>query len=150
MVKDHTDSERGNPLPPHRLLFPISSKGPTDRITHTRPLLHQSWSTGWKREIAQWVHHERSIRRPRCSSVAVVHEAHAFPFYANSTPHPHPPKNTKNKTKQQNKNTTKTPQKTPQQQQKNPAVDEYHFLHTLLLRLDYVFYIKLQLVFQFF
>ena len=27
MVKDHLDSERGNPLPPHGLLFPISSKG---------------------------------------------------------------------------------------------------------------------------
>ena len=27
MVKDHSDSQRGNPLPPHRLLFPISSKG---------------------------------------------------------------------------------------------------------------------------
>ena len=27
MVKDHSDSERRNPLPPHRLLFPISSKG---------------------------------------------------------------------------------------------------------------------------
>ena len=27
MVKDHSDSEMGNPLPPHRLLFPISSKG---------------------------------------------------------------------------------------------------------------------------
>ena len=27
MVKDHTDSERGNPLPPHGLLFSISSKG---------------------------------------------------------------------------------------------------------------------------
>ena len=27
MVKYHSDSERGNPLPPHRLLFPISSKG---------------------------------------------------------------------------------------------------------------------------
>ena len=27
MVKDHSDSERGNPLPPHRLLFPISTKG---------------------------------------------------------------------------------------------------------------------------
>ena len=26
MVEDHSDSERGNPLPPHRLLFPISSK----------------------------------------------------------------------------------------------------------------------------
>ena len=27
MVKDHSDIERGNPLPPHGLLFPISSKG---------------------------------------------------------------------------------------------------------------------------
>ena len=29
IVKDHSDSERerGNPLPPHGLLFPISSKG---------------------------------------------------------------------------------------------------------------------------
>ena len=27
MVKDYPDSERGNPLPPHGLLFPISSKG---------------------------------------------------------------------------------------------------------------------------
>ena len=27
MVKDHTDTERGNALPPHGLLFSISSKG---------------------------------------------------------------------------------------------------------------------------
>ena len=27
MVKDHSDSEKGNPLPSHTLLFPISSKG---------------------------------------------------------------------------------------------------------------------------
>ena len=27
MVKDHSDSERGNPLSPHGLLFSISSKG---------------------------------------------------------------------------------------------------------------------------
>ena len=27
MVKYHSDSERGNPLPPHRLLFLINSKG---------------------------------------------------------------------------------------------------------------------------
>ena len=27
MVKDHSDSERGNPLPPHGLLFPINSNG---------------------------------------------------------------------------------------------------------------------------
>ena len=40
MVKDHSDSERGNLLPPHRLLFPINSKGSfiytiPDRIAHT-------------------------------------------------------------------------------------------------------------------
>ena len=27
VVTDHSDSEKGNPLPPHRLLFPINSKG---------------------------------------------------------------------------------------------------------------------------
>ena len=26
MVKDHSDSEKGNPLPPHKLLFPNSSR----------------------------------------------------------------------------------------------------------------------------
>ena len=45
MVKDHSDSKKGNPLPPHRLLFPINSKGsftctiPTDRIAHTTLLV---------------------------------------------------------------------------------------------------------------
>ena len=27
IVKDHSDSEKGNPLLPHELLFPINSKG---------------------------------------------------------------------------------------------------------------------------
>ena len=41
MVKYHSDSEKGNLLPPHRLLLSINSKGsfictiPTDSITHT-------------------------------------------------------------------------------------------------------------------
>ena len=41
IVKDHSDSEKANPLPSHRLLFPINSNGsfymhhPTDRIAHT-------------------------------------------------------------------------------------------------------------------
>ena len=48
MVKDHLDSERGNPLPPHELLFPISSKVyficiiPETGKHIQRPLLHQS------------------------------------------------------------------------------------------------------------
>ena len=53
MVKDHSDSEKGNPLLPHMLLFPINSKGsfictiPQTGLHIPRPLLHQSWSTGW-------------------------------------------------------------------------------------------------------
>ena len=53
MVKDHSDSEKGNTLPPHRLLFPINSKGsfictiPQTGYHIPRPLLHQWWSTGW-------------------------------------------------------------------------------------------------------
>ena len=35
MVKDHSDSERGNPLPTHRLLFPISNKG-KQKKTHQK------------------------------------------------------------------------------------------------------------------
>ena len=52
MIEDHSDSDRGNPLPPHMLLFPINSKvfymhHPTGRINIPLSLLHQSWSTGW-------------------------------------------------------------------------------------------------------
>ena len=53
MVKYHTDSDRRNPLPPHGLLFPISSKGyftcttPKTGLHIPQPFLHQSWSTGW-------------------------------------------------------------------------------------------------------
>ena len=51
MVKDHSDSKRGNLLLPHGLFFLISSKAfymshPTDRKAHTKPLLHQLGSTG--------------------------------------------------------------------------------------------------------
>ena len=55
MVKDHSDSEKGNPLPPHRLLLLINSKGsfictiPQTGQYIPWPLLHQSWSTGWNK-----------------------------------------------------------------------------------------------------
>ena len=68
MVTDHSDSERGNPLPPHRLLFPISSKGCflciiPHRITHTTAFVTPVVEHWLEREIAQWIHHEGSIRR---------------------------------------------------------------------------------------
>ena len=53
MVKDYSDSERGNLLQPHGLLLPISSKGsficiiPQTGLHIPRPLLHQPWSTWW-------------------------------------------------------------------------------------------------------
>ena len=61
MVKDHSDSEKGNPLPPHRLLFSISSKGYfictiQDRTAHTTPFVKSVVEHWLEREIAQWVH----------------------------------------------------------------------------------------------
>ena len=65
MVKDHSDSERGIPLPPlHGLLFPISSKlyficnTPTDRTAHTTAFVTPAVEHWPEREIAQWGHHE--------------------------------------------------------------------------------------------
>ena len=69
MVKDHSDSERGNPLPPlNGLLFPISSKGSfictiPDRIAHTTVFVTPVLEHWLEREIVQWVHHDGSIRR---------------------------------------------------------------------------------------
>ena len=58
MVNDHSDSERGNPLSPHGILFPISSKGSfykhylTDRITHTTSFVATVVENWVEREIA--------------------------------------------------------------------------------------------------
>ena len=59
MVKHHSDSEKENPLPPHRLLLSISSKGmhrPTDRIAHTTAFVTPVVEHWLERQIAQWVH----------------------------------------------------------------------------------------------
>ena len=62
MVKDHSDSEKGNPLPVHRLLLSINSKvffymhHPTDRITHTTAFVTPVVEHWLEREIAQCVH----------------------------------------------------------------------------------------------
>ena len=61
IVKYHTYSERGNPLPPHGLLFPINSKGYfictiPDRIAHTTAFVTPVVEHWLEREIAQWVH----------------------------------------------------------------------------------------------
>ena len=52
MVKDHSDTEKGNPLPPHRLLLYMHH--PTDRITHTTAFVTPVVEHWLEREIAQW------------------------------------------------------------------------------------------------
>ena len=42
MVEDHSDSERGNPLPPHGLLFLISSKGSLYASSHRQDNTYHS------------------------------------------------------------------------------------------------------------
>ena len=67
MVKNHSDSERGNPLPLlHGLLFPNSSKcsfyihHPTDRIAHTMAFATQVVEHWLEQDIAQWVINTRT------------------------------------------------------------------------------------------
>ena len=73
MVKDHSDSERWNLLPPYGLLFLISSKGyfimhhPTDKIAHTMVFVIPVMKHWLEWEIAQWridpmTHHTMSER----------------------------------------------------------------------------------------
>ena len=70
MIKDHSDSERENPLPPDGLLFPISRMGffymphSTDRIAHNTAFVTPLVEHWLEREIAQLVHPMKDIRRP--------------------------------------------------------------------------------------
>ena len=59
MVKDHSDSERGNPLQWFFYMYPH-----TDRIAYTTAFDTPVVEHWLEREIAQWVHHEGWIRRP--------------------------------------------------------------------------------------
>ena len=84
MVKNHSDRERGNPLLPHRLLLPISSKGSfiyTIPQTHTTAFVTPVMGHWLEREIAQWVHHEGSIQRPIAQSAnTLTTELHLAPY----------------------------------------------------------------------
>ena len=59
LVKDHSDSETGNPLPPHGLLFYMHH--PIDRIAHTTAFVTPVVEHWLEREIARRVHYEGSI-----------------------------------------------------------------------------------------
>ena len=57
MVEDHSESEKGNLLLPHGLLFSINSKGYfICTIPHTTAFVTPVVEHWLEREIAQWVH----------------------------------------------------------------------------------------------
>ena len=67
MVKDHSDSDKGNPLPPHRLLFPINSNRSfictiPHRIAHTTAFVTPVVEHWLEREIAQWVGSNNALK----------------------------------------------------------------------------------------
>ena len=94
MVKDHWDSERRNPIPPHGLLFPINSKSSficTDRIAHTTAIVTPVVKHWLEREIAQLFHpmkdrsydpshHERTLLPRNYISLRVINDTHYQTF----------------------------------------------------------------------
>ena len=87
MVKDHSDSKRENPLPPHSILFSISRKVsfictiPQTGEYIPQPLLHQSWSTGWNKKSLNG-----STMKDRCDDQS-HHEQTLLPWIYISLPH---------------------------------------------------------------
>ena len=70
MVKDHSDSKKGNLLLPHRLLFPINSKGSLYAPSHRQDSTYHSLcytsrgALAGTRNSLMGPPHEGSIRRP--------------------------------------------------------------------------------------
>ena len=74
MVKEHSDSERRNPLTPHGLLISIKffyMHYPTERIVHTMAFATSVMEHWLEREIAEWVHHEWMLSHRYISCVCV-------------------------------------------------------------------------------
>ena len=75
MVKDHSDSKRGNPLPPHRLLFPIICIIPQDNTYHR--IIH---TTAFVTPVVEhWLErHETKDRQPGLGSRGRVSSCFSF------------------------------------------------------------------------
>ena len=77
MVKDHSDSERGIPLPPHGLHFSINSKGSfictiPHRIAHTTAFVTPVMEHWLEQEIAQLVYLRKSCQITQSHMVMLV------------------------------------------------------------------------------
>ena len=84
-LKDHSDRERGNLVPPHGLLFLISSKDyihhPTGRIAHSTAFVTPIVEHWLEHETALWVYHKGSIQQPIAPwANALTMELHLTPI----------------------------------------------------------------------
>ena len=86
MVKDHSDSERRHPLPPHKLLFPISSKVLLYASSHKQNNTYHGLcytsrgALAATRNSSMGPPHEGSIRRPIAPRAnALTTELHLAP-----------------------------------------------------------------------
>ena len=91
MVKNHSDSEKGNPLPPHRLLFPLIARvilyAPSHRQDSTyHGLCYTSrGAQAGTRNSSMGPPHEGSIRRPIAPwANALTTELHLAPDISQS------------------------------------------------------------------
>ena len=70
MASDHSDSEKGNPLPPHRLLFPITARVLLYALSHRQDSTYHGLcytsrgALAGTRNSSMGPPHEGSIRRP--------------------------------------------------------------------------------------
>ena len=84
MVTDHSDSERGNPLPPHWLLFPINSNGSFICTFHRQDSTYHGLcgALAGTKNSSMGPPHEGSIRRPIAPwANALTTELHLSPVY---------------------------------------------------------------------
>ena len=86
IIKNHSEIERRNPLPPHGLFFSglqqvlFYMHDATNIISHTTAFVTHRVVEHWlEREIAKWVHHEVSIRRPIAN--ALTTQLHLSPTH---------------------------------------------------------------------
>ena len=87
MVKDHSDSERGNPLLPHRLLFPINSKGSRQDSTYHSLCYTSRGALAGTRNSSMGPPHKGSMRRPIATwANTLTTELHLAPRMFNDTP----------------------------------------------------------------
>ena len=111
MIKDHSDSERGNPLPPHGLLFPYRIPFSCIYIyIHVSQCLSAVYQT---EKTQDWIPPRQKKKKNPQQNTKTQENPHTTTTKNNNKKQPHPPqknKTTTNKQRQKSKQKTHTTQ----------------------------------------